>query len=62
MIDEEIVREVRLTFLIEFNEKDERNYIDKVSEMQEKIIELMEEMNHNPIVGTGAPILKSEME
>lgn len=52
---------VRLTFSIEFNEKDKRTYIDKVSEMQEKIIEVIEEMHHNSFMGTGEPILKSEM-
>ena len=53
---------IKLEFSIKFNQNDDREYLDKVTELQDRIADLIEELGHNFIVGTGKPILKSELE
>lgn len=56
-----MIKGVKLSFSINFNEEDKRNYISKVSEIQDKITEMIDKLNHNLIIGTGEPILESEV-
>ena len=62
MIKNEEIGGIELEFSIRFNQNDDREYLDKVTELQDKIIDLIEELGHNFIVGNGKPILKSELE
>lgn len=57
-----MIRGVELTFSIIFDEIDKRTYINKVSEIQNKITDVIKELNHNFIIGSGKPILQSEMK
>ena len=60
MIKNEEIGGIELEFSIRFNQNDDREY--KVTELQDRIADLIEELGHNFIVGTGKPILKSELE
>ena len=62
MIKNEEIGGIELEFSIRFNQNDDREYLDKVSELQDRIADLIEELGHNFIIGTGKPILKSELE
>lgn len=53
---------IELEFSIRFNQNDDREYLDKVTELQDEIADLIEELGHNFIIGTGKPILKSELD
>lgn len=61
MIEEKDIAGVKLEFSIEFNENDQRKYIEKVSEIQDRITDVINELNHNFVFGTGNVILKSEI-
>lgn len=61
MIEEKDIGGVKLEFSIEFNENDQRKYIEKVSEIQDRITDVINELNHNFVFGTGNVILKSEI-
>lgn len=62
MIKNEEIGGIELEFSIRFNQNDDREYLDKVTELQDRIADLIEELDHNFIVGIGKPILKSELE
>ena len=62
MIKNEEIGGIELEFSIRFNPNDDREYLDKVTELQDKIADLIEELGHNYIVGFGKPILKSALE
>ena len=62
MIKNEEIGGVELEFSIRFNQNDDRKYLDKVTELQDKIADSIEELGHSFIIGTGKPILKSELE
>ena len=62
MVKDEEIGGVELEFSIRFNQNDNREYLDKVIELQDKIADSIEELGHNFIIGTGKPILKSELE
>ena len=62
MIKNEEIDGIELEFSIKFNQNDDREYLDKVNELQDRIADLIEELGHNFIIGTGKPILKSELE
>ena len=62
MIKNEEIGGIELEFSIRFNQNDDRGYLDKVIELQDEITDLIEELGHNFIIGTGKPILKSELE
>lgn len=62
MIKNEEIGGVELEFSIRFNQNDDRKYLDKVIELQDKIADSIEELGHSFIIGTGKPILKSELE
>lgn len=62
MVKDEEIGGVELEFSIRFNQNDNRKYLDKVIELQDKIADSIEELGHNFIIGTGKPILKSELE
>ena len=62
MIKNEEIGGIELEFSIRFNQNDDRGYLDKVIELQDGITDLIEELGHNFIIGTGKPILKSELE
>lgn len=53
---------VKLEFSIEFNENDQRKYIEKVSEIQDRVTDVINELKHNFVFGTGEAILKSEIK
>lgn len=61
MIEEKDIGGVKLEFSIEFNENDQRKYIEKVSEIQDRITDVINELNHYFVFGTGNVILKSEI-
>lgn len=60
-IKDEDVRGVKLQFSIRFNSDDSREYLDKVAELQDKIADSIEECGHDFVIGTGRPIMKSEL-
>ena len=62
MIKNEEIGGIELEFSIRFNQNDDRGYLDKVIELQDEITDLIEELGHNFIIGTGKPILKSELD
>lgn len=62
MIKNEEISGIELKFSIRFNQNDDREYLDKATELQDRIEDLIEELGHSFIVGTGKPILKSELE
>ena len=62
MIKNEEIVGIELEFSIRFNQNDDRGYLDKVIELQDEITDLIEELGHNFIIGTGKPILKSELD
>ena len=62
MIKNEEIGGTELEFSIRFNQNDDRGYLDKVIELQDEITDLIEELGHNFIIGTGKPILKSELD
>ena len=62
MIKNEEIGGIELEFSIRFNQNDDREYLDKVTELQDEIADLIEELGHNFIVGNGKPILKSELD
>jgi hypothetical protein len=49
---------VELKFSVEFNVKDKRTYIEIVSELQDEIADIIENLGHNFVSGTGKPIKK----
>ena len=62
MIKNEEIGGIKLEFSIRFNKNDDKEYLDKVTELQDKIADLIEELGHSFIVVTGKPILKSELD
>ena len=62
MIKNEEIGGIELEFSIKFNQNDDREYLDKATELQDRIEDLIEELGHNFIIGTGKPILKSELD
>lgn len=62
MIKNKEIGGIELEFSIRFNQNDDREYLDKVIELQDEIADLIGELGHNFIIGTGKPILKSELE
>ena len=62
MIKNEEIGGIELEFSIRFNQNDDREYLDKVIELQDKIEDSIEELGHNFIVGISKPILKSKLE
>ena len=62
MIKNEEIGGIELEFSIRFNQNDDREYLDKATELQDEITDLIEELGNNFIVGIGKPILKSELE
>ena len=62
MIKNEEIGGIELEFSISFNQNDDREYLDKATELQDRIADLIEELGHNFIVGSSKPILKSELE
>ena len=62
MIKNEEISGIELKFSIRFNQNDNREYLDKATELQDRIEDLIEELGHSFIVGTGKPILKSELD
>lgn len=61
-IKDEDISGVELQFSIRFNPNDNREYLHKVTELQDKITDSIEELGHNFVIGTGKPILKTELE
>lgn len=61
MIKDEEIDGVELKFSIRFNQNDNREYLDKAAELQDKIANSIEDLGHDFIVGIGKPILKSEL-
>ena len=61
-VNEEDIVGVELNISVIFNSKDQKKYIDIVSELFENIDNSIEELGHTSIVGTGKPILKDELE
>lgn len=61
MINEKDIDGVRLKFSIKFNKDDDREYIEKVAELQDKITDVINELQHNFMIGSGEPIVKSEI-
>ena len=62
MIKNEEIGGIELEFSIKFNQNDDREYLDKATELQDRIEDLIEELGHSFIVGSGKPILKSELD
>jgi len=62
VIEEKDISGVKLEFSIEFNENDQRKYIEKVSEIQDRVTDVINELKHNFVFGTGEAILKSEIK
>lgn len=56
-MDEKNICGVKLIFSIKFNENDQRKYIEKVSEIQDKIDDAIGELKHNFVFGTSEAIL-----
>lgn len=63
MIKNEEIGGVKLELSIGFDPNDNREYLDKITEIQFKIADLIKELGNNYlIVGTSEPILKSELK
>lgn len=51
-----------LTTSIIFNSDDKRSHKEIVTELEDKVLDLIEELGHDVLVGKGKPILKSEVD
>lgn len=61
-IKEEGIGGIELTYSIRFNLDDNRRYVEIVNELMNKFEAVIDELGHDITIGTGKPILNSELE